>query len=85
MVMSAEDFGLILHQRKIGKHLVKVGHKFVVCNGQSLRAYISPVHLDLENDLIQLLYFFSKMLKKLQVSVDPVVVNFFEMHLIQSL
>ena len=46
---------------------------------------MSPVHLDLENDLIQSLYFFSKMLKKLQVSVDSVVVNFFEMHLIQFL
>ena len=45
----------------------------------------SPVHLDLENDLIQSLYFFSKVQKKLQVLADPVVVNFFEMHLIQHL
>ena len=35
---------------------------------------LSPVHLDLENDLIQSLYFFSKMQK---VLADPVVVNFF--------
>ena len=39
---------------------------------------LSPVHLDLEKDLIQ-----SKMQKKLQVLADPVVVNFFEIHLIQ--
>ena len=49
-----------------------------------LKVY-SPVHLDLENDLIQLLYFFPKMQKKIQVLADPVVVNFFEMHLIQHL
>ena len=45
----------------------------------------SPVHLDLENDLIQSLYFFSKIQKKIQVLADPVVVNFFEMYLIQHL
>ena len=47
--------------------------------------YFSPVHLDLENDLIQSLYFFPKIQKKLQVLADPVVVNFFEMYLIQHL
>ena len=36
--------------------------------------------MDLENDLIQL---FNNAKKKLQVLADPVVVNFFEMHLIQ--
>ena len=43
---------------------------------------ISPVHLvwDLESlPLIQSLYFFQKMSKKLQVLVDPIVVIFLEM------
>ena len=46
---------------------------------------LSPVHLDLENDLIHSLYSFQKLKKKLQVLADPVVVNFFDIHLIQHL
>ena len=42
------------------KYLCSENHKFRI-NGTWIR---SPVHLDLENNLIQLLYFFSKMQKK---------------------
>ena len=44
-------------------------------SGQTMKKMeeLSPVHLDLKNDLIQSLYFFSKMQKKIQVLADPVV------------